>query len=282
MEATDFDAHAMPSISVDVLRIPSEPAHDATEATRDAAREHVEDHAPVTSGIAGLDAQLGGGVPPGITVLVTGSGTNATELFLEHAAYGGLDAGETVFYVSLERSVAEVRRRILARGHNATLSLDTLRLVDAYDPGHGAPEAEGHALDPRRRAEDALGDVLDEILSSGPGTRFRVVIDGLTEAIDRCGFQTILPFVKALVGLVRTRGGTAFTSLEAGVHRKHEEARLRHAVPGIVDFGFERQGFGIYSYLAVPKMDGVAHTPLLMLCKETPRGLWLESARRVQ
>ena len=59
------------------------------------------------------------------------------------------------------------------------------------------------------------------------------------------------------------------------------ETRLRHMCGGVLEFGVERKGFGTYNYLYVSKLLNVTDPVKILLWKETEKGLWLESTKRV-
>ena len=80
-----------------------------------------------TTGISGLDAQLGGGIPRGTTLLLVGEPGNAIPLFSEQFAGGGLDAGEDIHFFEFDRPLLGLRERIQAfvlRGNEKKAALN--------------------------------------------------------------------------------------------------------------------------------------------------------------
>lgn len=235
----------------------------------------------VTTGIQGLDAHFGGGVPKGSTVLVVSEPSNAPYLFNEQFAAGGLNGGETVFYYNLERpkdEVVEHLRGLLPKPE----VVKNLQYFDCYSVKFkNLGEAAIKRLAIQNHAVKVVDDILPRLLKHGPNKPFRVVIESVTESAEAYGLQPTLNAVLALSGAVRQLGGIALVMLIRGILDPHAEARLRHMADGVIELGVERQGFGLYSYLSITKMRGIQEATRLLLYKETDKGLWLESTRRV-
>jgi DNA repair protein RadA/Sms len=125
------------------------------------ASHPVEDFTPWTTGIAGLDRVLGGGLTPGGAVLLGGEpGIGKSTLLLQLAGFAAA-SGRRVVYVSGEESLAQLRARAERLGvlHEGLLAVSTtdaavavevlaaatapeLVIVDSVQTMH-APEIEG-------------------------------------------------------------------------------------------------------------------------------------------
>lgn len=235
----------------------------------------------VTTGIQGLDAHFGGGVPVGSSILALSEPTNAPQIFCEQFAAGGLASGETVYYYNLERPKDEVVARMRTYLTNPN-HIKGLQYLDCYGVKmRKLPVATLRKLGIENHAVKVNDDALARILKHPKEAPFRVVIESLTEAIEAYGLDSTLAMVGALTSVVKHRNGVVLFLLVKGLHEAGVEMRLRHAVDGVIEFGIERQGFGLYSYISVTKMRGVQDATRLLLYKETEKGLWLESTRRV-
>lgn len=235
----------------------------------------------VTTGIQGLDAQFGGGIPTGTTILALSEPSNAPYLLCEQFAAGGLNALETVLYYNLERPKEEVWAHL--KGLVAQeAALKNLQYYDCYSAKFQSLSAltlkrmgiENHSV----KVPD---DVPARVLKIPKEQAFRVVIESVNEAITAYGLDATMKLVTILTGLIKSLNGTALLMHIKGLHEPVVETRLKHAVDGVIEFGVDRQGFGLYSYLSVTKMRGVSDATRLLLYKETDKGLWLESTRRV-
>jgi KaiC/GvpD/RAD55 family RecA-like ATPase len=235
----------------------------------------------VTTGIQGLDAHFSGGVPSGSTILCLSEPSNAPYLFCEQFAAGGLGAMETVYYYNLERPKVEVVERVrnlLAKQE----VLKNLQYFDCYSVklrDLSAPMLKRMGIE--NHAVKVNEDVVARLPHHPKDAPFRVIIESVTEAIEAYGLEPTLTMLNMLSGMVKMMNGVALVMLVRGLHDPHVEMRLRHLVDGVIEFGVERQGFGLYSYLSVTKMRGVQDANRLLLYKETEKGLWLESTRRV-
>ena len=126
------------------------------------------------TGIAGLDAILGGGLPKGRLYLVDGSpGTGKTTLALQFLLAGHA-RGERGLYVTLSESGTELREVAASHGW----SLDGLDLFELPPEGDG----EGEAYTIFRPAEVELQQAVERVLAtiSKSGARL-VVLDSLSE-----------------------------------------------------------------------------------------------------
>lgn len=205
----------------------------------------------LTTGLAGLDAQLGGGVPKGSVHVVLGEVMNAQEILFNHFAAGGSLVGGGCAYFVADRTEAEVKSGVQAVG--------------------GRPERL-HVLPIPYKGQWALPDMK-------PGLRY--VVDGMSDIIVKAGFPQALTQLKRLRQQARTNGDNLFVNVTSGLHNDNELTQLRLWADGVMELGFDRQGFGLYPYLRMTKMRGVAESARLFLFKETDRGLFMESTRRV-
>lgn len=235
----------------------------------------------VTTGIQGLDAHFGGGFPTGSTILVISDPSNAPYIFCEQFAGGGLNAAETVYYYSLERPKAEVVEHLRSFVPKAD-AFQSLQFFDCYSVKLRDVNAQAlKRLGVENHAVKVNEDVNARILRQAKDTPFRVVIESVTEAILAYGLEPTLTMVKTLAGMMKMMNGVALVMLVRGMHDPQVETQIRHIADGVIEFGVDRQGFGLYSYLTVTKMRGIQDATRLLLYKETDKGIWLESTRRV-
>lgn len=256
-------------------RRPAEPPPEAAPAKSNAS-------AIATTGIAGLDAQLGGGIPRGTTLLVISEPGNAIPLFSEQFAGGGLDAGEDAHFFQFDRPCADLRGGIqgfVLRGNEGKADLT---LYDGYSPqfrgvGTRLRDAEALPVGPG----EAVPAMMSAVLNQPRGRPYRLVVETLSALAQGDNERELIDFVRNLVYLGHETGGLHVISIVKGLHSAAFETQLRHLVGGVIEFGAERKGFGIYNYLAVSKLLKVQDPVRILLWKETDKGLWLESTKRV-
>lgn len=236
-----------------------------------------------TTGIAGLDAQLGGGIPRGTTLLLIGEPGNAIPLFSEQFAGGGLDVGDDVHFFEFDRPLAGLRQAVQGFVMKGGEGKAQLTMYDGYGPQFGrAPGGrlrDANAL-PVAPAT-ALQAMLGALQTQNSGRPYRLVVETLSTLARDDNERVMLDFMRNLVYLGQELGGLHLVSLVKGLHSAAFESHMRHLAGGVIEFGAERKGFGIYNYLIVSKMLNVKDPTKILLWKETDKGLWLESTKRV-
>lgn len=205
----------------------------------------------LSTGLAGLDAQLGGGVPPGTVHIVLGEPMNAQELLMLHFAAGGSRiAGGTAFFPT-EQSPDEVKKGIEVCGGLK----DRVQVVPLPIKGKwGLPDGR-------------------------QGLRY--VVDSASMLIQKAGWDDAFAQLVRLKAQMRQTGDNLFVSATSAFHSPVEQTYLKQWADGVLELGFDRQGFGLYPYLKVTKMRGVPDSARFLLFRETEQGLAVESTKRV-
>lgn len=236
-----------------------------------------------TTGISGLDAQLGGGIPRGTTLLLLAEPGNAVPLFAEQFAGGGLDIGDDVHFFEFDRPLPGIRERIndfVLRGNEKKAALN---LFDGYSSQFGVSRG-GRIRDQNAiplPPMHALGSILGALQQQAASRPYRVIIESLSSLAREGNDRELLEFVRNLVYLGYEMGGVHAIALTRGMHPPEFEARLRHMCGGVIEFGIERKGFGSYNYLYITKLLNVQDPVKILLWKETDKGLFVESTKRV-
>lgn len=205
----------------------------------------------LSTGLAGLDAQLGGGVPPGSVHLLLGEPMNALELFTYHFAASSPKSGIKSQFVTTSAQEQQVKSGIQAIGG-----------------------------DPGKTVVTALSGAKTWNLPN-PTAGHRYVLDSFSEFALRVGWDAAYARLGELREKVREGGGNLLVTAVPQLQNDREVAMLKLWADGVLELGFDRQGFGLYPYLKVTKMRGVPDSARFLLFKETERGLFMESTRRV-
>lgn len=205
----------------------------------------------MSTGLAGLDAQLGGGVPPGSVHLLLGEPMNALELFTYHFAASNPKSGIKSQFVTTSAQETQVKDGIQAIGG-----------------------------DPGKVGVTALSGAKAWNLPN-PTAGHRYVLDSFSEFALHAGWEKAYERLDELREKVRAGGGNLLITAVPQLHNDREIALLKLWADGVLELGFDRQGFGLYPYLKVTKMRGVPDSARFLLFKETERGLFMESTRRV-
>lgn len=204
--------------------------------------------ARLSTGLAGLDAQLGGGVPPGTVHILLSEPMNAQELFTYHFT---APAGPSAEYFTTDKSADEI--------------LEGLARVGAKDT-------------PPKIIAVPDGGVWR--LAITPGID-RVIVDSFSHYVRGVEWPRAEKDLATLKQYARASGATVLLTISTGLHSQEETTLLKLWADGVMELGLDRQGFGLYPFLKVTKMRGVADSARFLLFKETERGLFMESTRRV-
>jgi circadian clock protein KaiC len=208
-------------------------------------------------GIKGLDDILGGGIPQGHMVLVSGNTGTGKTMFGMHFLRQGMSAGENVVFVALEEPVEQVRKTALAHGWNfnraekeGRISFVTTSLIDV--------------------SNDKL---LYQIVSAVEGINAkRVVVDSVSSLFSATmGEEQVRQFLLQLSGYFKAKGITCImnylTSASFGATRGQllssfltNEMRLSSLIDGIIMLLFVERGQKIKKLFNVLKMRGSQHS----------------------
>jgi KaiC/GvpD/RAD55 family RecA-like ATPase len=205
----------------------------------------------ISTGLAGLDAQLGGGVPPGSVHVLLGEPMNALELFTYHFAASNPKLGLKSQFVTTSATAESVKAGITAIGGDAAKATVT-----------SLAGAKAWTL-------------------PNPVAGQRYVLDSFSEFVLHAGWDKAFARLDELRQKVREGGGNLLLTAIPDLHTPRELALLKLWGDGVLELGFDRQGFGLYPFLKVTKMRGVPDSARFLLFKETERGLFMESTRRV-
>lgn len=194
----------------------------------------------ISTGIAGLDEVLGGGLRPHRLYLVEGTpGTGKTTLALQFLLHG-VRLGERVLYVTLSETVEELRA--VAQSHGWDLDGIDLREL-APEEETLRPEALYTILHP---SEVELGETMQAVLEDVERTNpTRVVIDSLTELrfLARDGLR----YRRQIMGLKQFFAGRRCTVLllDSGDGTENDIESIAHGVVRIEqlapEYGSERR-----------------------------------------
>ncbi|EJE53114.1 RecA-superfamily ATPase possibly involved in signal transduction [Acidovorax sp. CF316] len=204
-----------------------------------------------STGIAGLDDVLGGGLPPRHLYLVEGSpGTGKTTLALQFLIEGR-DKGERGLYVTLSETSEELAQ--VAQSHG--WSLDGIRIFDLVSDEGLSEEAEQTILHP---SEFELGETTREVMRLvGELKPQRVAFDSLSEL--RLLAQSPLRYRRQILALKRFFAQVGCTVLMLDDKTSGEGDQQLHSIAhGVVHLNQNTNTYGPDKrQLRVVKLRGV-------------------------
>ncbi|HEX6142527.1 MAG TPA: ATPase domain-containing protein [Geminicoccaceae bacterium] len=205
----------------------------------------------VSTGIAGLDDVLGGGLPRGRTYLLQGQpGTGKTTLGLQFLLAGAA-LGEKVVYLTLSQTAAELRA--IADSHG--FELDRLEIVEMAELGEAIELAQVQTVLRTADVElEALSERVEALLNRLRPDR--LVYDSLIEILLMSDSE--LRFRHEVLRLRDFLAHTSTTSLIVDTVRSGDEkAAIAALVHGVLRLEWSLPQFGIaHRRIAATKMRG--------------------------
>jgi circadian clock protein KaiC len=208
-------------------------------------------------GVEGLDNILGGGIPQGHVILISGNtGTGKTMLGMQFLKQG-MDTGENAVYVALEEPIEQVKRTALAHGWDfdrdekeGKLTFVTTSLIDiSNDKLLYQIIAAVENAKAKRLLIDSVSTFLSATMSEEQVRQFLIQLTGYLKAKGiTCLMNHLSP---SSFGAVR---GQLLSNLVA------TEMRLSSITDGIIMLLFVERGQRIKKLLTVLKLRGSQHS----------------------
>lgn len=219
----------------------------------------------VSTGIPGLDKMMGGGIPKGTTTMVSGaSGTGKTLLSL-HFVYNGLQAGESVIYVSFEENI----NQIIYGAQNLGIHLLPYFVSGQLKMIYVSPmeiDVDEHIFIIQKMVKESGAKrlVIDSISSFEMGMRDKV---------------KYTDYIYALTDYFKTQGVTVLLTHE--IHDSSNVTELtKYGISFVADnlilMRFMEQGLEVKRYLRVVKMRTSSHDTTLRELHIDESGLTIE------
>jgi KaiC/GvpD/RAD55 family RecA-like ATPase len=215
----------------------------------------------VTTGIAGLDDMLNGGIPAGRHVALYGGPGAGKTSFCYEFLYRGAKAGEPGLYVSLEETTEDIVENMKS---TFPMFTDAPQLI---------AEKKLEIVKPDKLDLEEVANILEERITSS-GIK-RAVIDSAT--MIRMSFATEIEYRQTLfefLSLLRNLDVTSITTVEATSARRDEmKFDIEHFVmDGIINlYNLDREDRRVRA-LEIFKMRGTDHSRDLVPFKVTPQG----------
>jgi KaiC/GvpD/RAD55 family RecA-like ATPase len=215
----------------------------------------------VTTGIAGLDDMLNGGIPAGRHVALYGGPGSGKTSFCYEFLYRGAKAGEPGLYISLEETTEDIVENMKS---TFPMFTDAPQLI---------AEKKLEIVKPDKLDLEEVANILEDRITSA-GIK-RAVIDSAT--MIRMSFGTEIEYRQTLfefLSLLRNLDVTSITTVEASSARREEmKFDIEHFVmDGIINlYNLDREDRRVRA-LEIFKMRGTDHSRDLVPFKVTPQG----------
>ena len=248
---------------------------------------NLSDNRLLTTGIAGLDVQLGGGIPPGTTLLLIAESGAGAEIFTKQFLYGGLDSGETAFYFSSDRSIAEVKTDMNHYGWDVSKYEETnkVEFIDAYTPRFI------NILPPELRSKMSAKEFLKggfdpfnqlkTTISQNRESKYRGVIDSISYFLRAYDLNSVIEVIELMSSIGKLTGGIHLIVIGAGLHDDITLNTVKYLTDGMIEFYVKERGSQIERGLIIRKMRGMIVPNKSIGFDITHRGIELETTTRV-
>ncbi|MCK4327515.1 MAG: AAA family ATPase [Candidatus Diapherotrites archaeon] len=218
----------------------------------------------ISTGVAGLDAVVGGGLFKASCVFVSGSSGTGKTVFSLHFARGGLDKNEPVVFVSFEEPVDEIYRQASAFGWD----LKKYGKENKLKIRSKTPEE----ADVQEHIE-AIVQLIDETKAE------RLVIDSLSAIANVFGDKETRRMLRALNNECKRRGTTLFVTFTAADLLKTDsisEGHLSTLSDAIILLKYVEMASEIKRSLVVLKIRGSKQDTKIREFEITDKGMVLK------
>lgn len=240
----------------------------------------------VPTGISGLDVQLGGGVPPGTTILLLAEPGAGSEIFAQQFAYGGLVNNDEVFYLSSEHPVQEIASEMEDFGWGKKDELvNKIDFVDAYAPRfyNVLPKeliSNVSAKDFLKQGTDSLNLLKSTVTKKHDG-KYRGVIDSISFFLRSYELNDVVEAIEIMSSVGKLSGAVHLILMTSGMHDSVVENTLKHVCDGVIEFRMKERGSEVEHTILIRKMRGMIPPKRTISYSLTAKGVELETTTRV-
>jgi circadian clock protein KaiC len=208
-------------------------------------------------GIKGVDEAMGGGVPQGHIVLITGNTGTGKTVFGMHFIDQGIREGQNAIYIALEEPIDQVKKTAEEFGFN----------YPKYEKEGKLVFISPSLID--MRTDDVLNEILDAVKRINAK---RIVIDSISSMISATmNEESVRQFLIQATRFFKTKGiacvmnflsGTNFGAAKGQLLATNETSlmRLSSIVDGIILLLYVERGQRVKRILNILKMRGSWHS----------------------
>ncbi|NHK33030.1 MAG: hypothetical protein FK730_16905 [Asgard group archaeon] len=234
-----------------------------------------------SSGIAGFDVSIGGGVPDGSLILLLGEPGSGHEIFALQMMYSQAKAGKKVFYVSVDKPPSEVDLEMMTFGWNVDTykSLGTWTYIDAYGAKYASDDASAVIAWDKGLLNLLRTRFVSQVSKAAqPFT----VIDSVSHLLLDYDEDQVRELVENFTtNVVRKVGGVHLLLMVKGMHDSKTEVLFSHIADGVIDFYLRERSDQLQRTFRVRKMRKAIYDTRLYPVNLEEDGLQIETARRM-
>lgn len=239
------------------------------------------------TGVAGLDVQLGGGVPPGTTILLLAEPGTSSEVFAQQFVYGGLKEGEEVYYFSSEHPINEIVEDMKNFGWDIEDYIDNNQMdfIDAYSlrfynvlPKHLSIDLS--AKDFIKQNIDAM-NLLKSVVNEPRKERYRGVIDSISFFLRAYELNNVVEAIEVISSIGKATNAVQLVLMTSGTHDPIVENTMKDICDGVIEFRMKERGSEVERSILIRKMRGMIPPSKTISYNITNKGIELETTTRV-
>ncbi|WP_406660231.1 ATPase domain-containing protein [Methanolobus sp. ZRKC3] len=241
----------------------------------------------VPTGISGLDVQLGGGVPPGSTILALAEPGANSDLFAQQFVNGGLLNNENVYYFSSEHPVNEVIQDMGNMSWDVRKHIEdgSLEFIDAYAPRFYNVLPKGFtsdlsAKDFLKRGTDSM-NLLKSAVTQERNMKYRGVIDSISYFLRSYDLNNVVEAIEIISSVGKATGAIQLILMTSGMHDSITENTLKHICDGVIEFRIRERGSELERTIMIRKMRGMLIPNRTISYIISTKGIELETTTRV-
>ena len=241
----------------------------------------------VTSGISGLDMQMGGGIPPGTVLLLIADSGDGAEIFTKQFMYGGLESGEEAFYFSSDHSILDIKTDMNQFGWDIEQyeKEGKAEFIDAYTPRLmnilpfelkskiSVKEFIKHGSDPLNQLRTAI--------YRPRNSKYRGIIDSISYFLKTYDINSVIEVIELMSNISKLTNSIHLIPIGVGLHDDVTLSTMKYLADGVIELFVKERGSQIERGMVIRKMRGIIVPSKNMTFKITNNGIELETTTRV-
>ncbi|MHA1737441.1 MAG: RAD55 family ATPase [Candidatus Heimdallarchaeota archaeon] len=235
-----------------------------------------------TSGIAGFDQTIGGGIPDGSLILLLGEPGSGFDIFALQMLYEQAKLGKKVFYVSVDKPPSEVELEMMTFKWNIETykSIGSWTYVDAYGAKFASPDESSPVISWDKGLLNLLRTkFVDHV---GKSNQPYTIIDTLSHLLLDYEEDQVRELIENLItNVVRKVGGVHLLLMVKGMHDTKTEVLFSHLADGVIDFYLRERSDQLQRTFRVRKMRKAVYDTRLYPINLETEGIQIETAVRI-
>ncbi|NPE30617.1 signal transduction protein [Methanococcoides sp. SA1] len=241
----------------------------------------------IPTGVTSLDIQLGGGVPPGTTILLLAEPGASSEVFAQQFIYGGLANQEEVYYFSAEHPIQEIVEDMKNFGWNIEKQIyeGKVDFIDAYSTRFSniLPKetfSNLSAKDFLKLNTDTMNLLKSSVTKERKGT-YRGVVDSISYFLRSYELNSVIEAIEIISSIGKVTKSVQLVMMTGGMHDPIVENTLKSVCDGVIEFRMRERGSEIERSILIRKMRGMIPPDKTIAYNITHKGVELETTTRV-